>query len=178
MKEDADDNTGGLYKWTMDALFGRRISPSRRFREISQDDTNHKLGSKLKGRRWNGADFEPRTRSTSASFDRSFLQRYELLQDEDEKDLMRPVPSPIGGSTASNGNKLHASVLQDDIDSTDTFSGRRQRRGVGGANRRLDDESLKFQVPLRNDPLISKLAFWKRGAPSIHSSTWKVPLSY
>lgn len=153
--DDTEHSTGGLYRWTMDALFGRQISPSRKFKEVSQDDTNYNMKSH-KDKQWDGHGFQPRTRSSSASFDRSFLQRYELLQDEEEQDIMRPVRSPARPYLSAGHAAGQDAALAND-ESTDTFSNKRQRFKGKFSGPRYHDESLKFRAPAKNDPFISKL---------------------
>ncbi|CUS23324.1 LAQU0S09e02212g1_1 [Lachancea quebecensis] len=153
--DDTEHSTGGLYRWTMDALFGRHISPSRKFKEVSQDDTNYNMKSR-RDKQWDGHGFQPRTRSSSASFDRSFLQRYELLQDEEEQDIMRPVRSPVRSCLSAGQLASQGAVLQND-ESTDTFSNKRQRFKGKLSGPSYQDDSLKFRAPAKNDPFISKL---------------------
>ncbi|SCU78298.1 LANO_0A02652g1_1 [Lachancea nothofagi CBS 11611] len=170
---DGDDNTGGIYKWTMDALFGRRISPSRRFKEASQDDTNYKSKKSHRDpKKWNGAEYSTRARSSSASTEGAFYHRYDLLQDDDDPEILKPVQRSVWKDSDSFGQRhtqvkgwdFHSDVGEkplnyEESDSNDTFSGRKQRLHDRGEKlpRDLDNNSLKFRVPNHNDPLISKL---------------------
>ncbi|CEP61165.1 Bbp1p LALA0_S02e08174g [Lachancea lanzarotensis] len=165
---DGDDNTGGIYKWTMDALFGRRISPSRRFKEVSQDDTNYRLrrNSEMPKKKWDGVEYQSsertRKRSTSVSSNRSFLQRYDLLNDEDaESDFDFKELSDLRRNRRNNVPAEHSSALHND--STDTFSARRNKLNLKarGVNSTFlpdrEEDSLKVTAPNLSDPLISKL---------------------
>ncbi|SCV03896.1 LAME_0H14114g1_1 [Lachancea meyersii CBS 8951] len=177
---DGDDITGGIYKWTMDALFGRRISPSRRFKEISQDDTNYKLRrDQYVPKKWDGMDYQPsgRTRSTSVSSNRSFLRRYDLLQDDDEtrseseleskelSDLRRyrrtlQQQQPLHGEAWDRNSRIPDDPSLHN-DSTDTFSARRHKPRARDPKAKAyasdEKDSLKVSVPNLSDPLISKL---------------------
>lgn len=73
-EEDDTTNRGcaGIYKWAMDALFGMRMTPSKKF--LSQDDTNYKLrGNRHKREQKRYA------RSTSWHAPDNFHQEYDLL---------------------------------------------------------------------------------------------------
>ncbi|SCU91784.1 LAFA_0F05776g1_1 [Lachancea sp. 'fantastica'] len=180
---DGDDNSGGIYKWTMDALFGRRISPSRRFKEISQDDTNYRL-KRNRGmpKKWDGVDYQSsgRNRSTSVSSNRSFLQRYDLLHEEDA-DSRIASDSDFDFQELSNLRRNRREVPQvgkvNDFvehDSADTFSARRQKklqaRGLNSTHPSINkDSSLKVNAPDLSDPLISKL-FGKESAQLPHTN--------
>ncbi|SCU80291.1 LADA_0B06260g1_1 [Lachancea dasiensis] len=189
INDDADDNTGGIYKWTMDALFGRRVSPSRRFKEASQDDTNYKLKSKgTTKNEGNGVPYNSWTRnsrqrssSTSSISDKSFLKRYDLLQDEENMENTGQGMSPVRhrdlfdlrepSLIPPHWDRDHVgqfNVRGEDLDSSDTFSGRKQQGSSRGPQATDDDNSLKFRVPRHNDPLISKL--FGKEAPS-HSNS-------
>lgn len=88
-----DDSTSGIYRWTIDALFGTRLSPSKKFRDFSNDDTNYSI----KNPKVHSWDNEPldlnkaRSRSNSLDIDRSLQFKYDLLPDDDEPDLLKPV---------------------------------------------------------------------------------------
>ncbi|EDO19493.1 hypothetical protein Kpol_1018p21 [Vanderwaltozyma polyspora DSM 70294] len=118
----SDDSTGGgfgvLFKWTKDALFGSRITPSRKYKEFAQDDTNYKIkrsvGKSAVGRR---------SRSNSWSgLDSSFYQKYDLLEDEDEDDDEKVfgMPSHLvgsGGSRSCNGDDIVGKAVPFGLDS-------------------------------------------------------------
>lgn len=74
-----EDNTGGLYKWTVDALFNRGASPSTKYgknHDSKYTDTNSVMLDHRK--------------SSSAS-DLDIFSKYELLPDDEEPDLLRPA---------------------------------------------------------------------------------------
>ncbi|SCW00370.1 LAFE_0C02696g1_1 [Lachancea fermentati] len=150
-KQDTDDSTGGIYKWTMDALFGRKISPSRKYKEFAQDDTNYTIKNKTRQyRQWDGRIYEPHRRSNSFSFERDLFEKYELLPDEEEHDLLRPVRTSYPEEPV---NALPKRSLYEKEDPTDTFSGRKQRV----PSEKYQDPSLKPKIPAYDDPLVSQL---------------------
>ncbi|GAV52955.1 hypothetical protein ZYGR_0AI02370 [Zygosaccharomyces rouxii] len=148
--EEVDENTSGgfhgLYRWTMDALFGSRVSPSRKYREFAQDDTNYKSrGDSFKG---NYKESNRRGRSNSWSgLDPNFYRRHELLpleesQSSSKSSLMDPVD-------------LHPRApVSPVLDTTDTFGARK------GSLRR-SESTIEFKSPSADDPVVSRL-FEKR----------------
>lgn len=153
--EQSQDSTNlgyaGLYKWTMDALFGSRVSPSRKYKEFAQDDTNYKSRKSI-----NSSSERSRQRSNSWSgLDPAFYRRYDLLQDssDDNNDItssrspLRPLLDPVD---------LRPRELLQREAPTDTFGGRRKNHHTSHKND-LDDFSIVLQSPRRDDPVISKL---------------------
>lgn len=156
--EPSQDSTeggyGALYRWTKDALFGSRVSPSRKYKEFSQDDTNYN-GSRGKKKSF----FNESMRSTSsgearsASFsglDPMFYNRYDLLHDlsDDDDNVLPSSPhiEPIPLSTRIRSEP------------TDTFGARRRTR-----KKSFDDDfSIVAKSPSPDDPLISRLFDKKR----------------
>lgn len=136
LEDQLDDSTGsgcaGLYRWTMDALFGSRVSPSRKYSEFAQDDTNYKPrrsveeGVRGRSNSWNGLD-------------PSFYKRHDLLplEESSEESLMEPVD-------------LHPRIPVSPPQNTDTFAA---RSGI----RRRGESTLEFKSPSWNDPVVSKL---------------------
>lgn len=146
-EQQQEENTGGLYKWTMDALFGVKVSPSKKYCEFAQDDTNYRRRDKQKTKKssWEGGlYYAGRDRSNSCGNNQEFMQRYELLPDEEEEGLLRPVKSPA----SFHPTGVYSRRYMDDF--TDTFAGRK-------TGNFLRDPSLKFKSPPKDDPLISKL---------------------
>lgn len=85
-------SNGGIFRWTMDALFGSGISPSKKYKQQvhSQDDTNYRRQQKQYG----DDRFEPQSMGRSNSLDGldlSFYRRYDLLPPEGEPSLLSPV---------------------------------------------------------------------------------------
>lgn len=142
-EDQIDDSTSGgcvgLYRWTMDALFGSRVSPSRKYNEhneFAQDDTNYKRRESLQEGN--------RGRSNSWSgLDSTFYKRHDLLplEESSEGSLMDPVD-------------LHPMAPTSPIQNTDTFKGK-------SGTRRRSESTLEFKSPSWNDPVVSKL-FEKR----------------
>lgn len=154
--EQLDENTAGgiqgLYRWTMDALFGSKVSPSRKYREFAQDDTNYK--SRGEFTRANNYTSNRRGRSNSWSgLDPNFYRRHDLLpleesQNSSQSSLMDPVDLRPRGP---------ASPV---LDPTDTFGARK------GSLRR-SESTIEFKSPSADDPVVSKL-FEKRKPRSRH----------
>ena len=116
------DDTGNLFKWTIDALFNRDTSPSTMYdKQLQQDSFDEEIYSR------------PRASSFS---DPDIYSKYELLRDEDEPDLLRPV--------SMNG-------LPYEKQDTNTFHARRARE------RRVQETPNIRRAPNPNDPIISKL---------------------
>ncbi|CAR26967.1 hypothetical protein ZYGR_0I02370 [Zygosaccharomyces rouxii] len=148
--EQVDENTSGgihgLYRWTMDALFGSRVSPSRKYREFAQDDTNYKSRDELfKG---SYKDGNSRGRSNSWSgLDPNFYRRHDLLpleesQSSSKSSLMDPVD-------------LHPRAPASPVlDTTDTF-------GAKKGSWRRSESTIEFKSPSADDPVVSRL-FEKR----------------
>ncbi|OXB42683.1 hypothetical protein B1J92_H00594g [Nakaseomyces glabratus] len=149
---DTDDGTSvgglkGVYKWTVDALFGSGVSPSAKYRGLnhgssrqrySQDDTNHSRYKPLSSMR-------SRSRSNSWSVpvpqDPSFYKRYDLLppissDDEDysEEDKLQYGANSNRGSPMVKGLMNPAPVVP-----------KQQNNGYGEFDRRSTN-------PLFTDP--------------------------
>ncbi|AMD21437.1 HER158Cp [Eremothecium sinecaudum] len=132
----SEDSTGAL-KWIFDALLKRRESPSLKYnREFSQDDTNNRTRG-LNPPLWENQDLRRPRSHRSNSMDTEFRARFELLPDEEEPDLVKPVlMEPV---------KLDSrSPMDDSI--TDTFKMDARRKN-----------ELNFRPPRPDDPIISRL---------------------
>ncbi|SCU83122.1 LAMI_0C02080g1_1 [Lachancea mirantina] len=167
---ETDDNTGGLFRWTMDALFGRRVSPSRKYRTFAQDDTNYNLQRDYRAPepQWDGEPVRARSRANSLSFDGDFLDRYELLPEEE---IMDEEERFLGASRTPRGRNNAKLTEEYDLDApagfedpdarlaaregpTDTFSKRRSR---SKKYVRSGADALRFRPPTMDDPLVSTL---------------------
>lgn len=138
--ESTEGGYAGLYRWTMDALFGSRVSPSRKYKEFAQDDTNYKRGVRGNGR----SSDSTMTRSNSWSgLDTGFYRRNDLLPptifEELEEVPKQSLPDPVGPYGRQEDQP------------TDTFAARK------GKGLNDDDHSIVFRSPQQDDPLISKL---------------------
>lgn len=151
--ESTEGGYAGLYRWTMDALFGSRVSPSRKYKEFAQDDTNYKR----EGRRRVRSPESTIMRSNSWSgLDSGFYRRNDLLPPSIEEDM--EVPRPIESSNSLlNSSRVYR---RPEEQPTDTFAARRRRLGDDG-----EDHSIVLQSPQQDDPLISKL-FQKKLEPA------------
>lgn len=172
--DDSQDSTdggyAGLYRWTMDALFGSRVSPSRKYREFAQDDTNYKHAR----RRARESNDSPILRSNSWSeLDSTFCRKNDLLPpllDDSYEDVPR---HRLGSKSAESVLDPFEPVRRPREQATDTFAGRRKTHRDP-----IDDDefSIRFQSPRRDDPVISKLfesSFSERRALE---STKRVPI--
>lgn len=123
-----EDESGGLksvYRWTVDALFGR--SPSAKYvkeQRYAQDDTNYGKG---KSYTWLNSRSRSRSNSWSASIpnDRSFYEKYDLLPSiasdhESDQDL---TVSPEGRGNNVNHN-------YDDFNSNDLFDNQEKMKEI------------------------------------------------
>ena len=139
------DNTGGLYRWTMDALFNRGVSPSNKYKN-NRDDTFFD-------------ETDPRQRPSSSS-EIDIYSKYDLLPDEDEPELLRPV--------SVNG-------VFDDKQDTNTFQSRRHRNVEGTPSIRkspsLEDPVISRLFQLHEEPITSKKAALPGKFPSPSKST-------
>lgn len=152
--EQSQDSThlgyAGLYKWTIDALFGSRVSPSRKYKEFAQDDTNYKSRKQI-----NSSNERSRQRSNSWSgLDPAFYRRYDLLHDS--SDDINDIASRSPLRSFLDPVDTHSRELFQREAPTDTFGGRRKNHHESHKNN-LDDFSIVFQSPRRDDPVISKL---------------------
>ncbi|QLG70748.1 hypothetical protein HG535_0A06900 [Zygotorulaspora mrakii] len=166
-QDGTENGYGGLYKWTMDALFGSRISPSRKFREFSQDDTNYNVN--LTGQRLHRTFDKPlveagseRLRSTSLSgLDPTFYNRYELLpelSDDDGVDADIDVYNRRKNSPFID-HPINP-VPQMRKEPTDTFGARKGYQDRPSKKYHDDDDddfSIVAKSPLADDPIISRL---------------------
>lgn len=143
--ESTEGGYAGLYRWTMDALFGSRVSPSRKYKEFAQDDTNYKR----EGKRRVTSPENTIVRSNSWSgLDSGFYRRNDLLPPSIGEDI--EVPRPIESSNSLlNSSRVY---LRPEEQPTDTFAARRRRLGDES-----EDHSIVLQSPQQDDPLISKL---------------------
>ncbi|CDO95631.1 unnamed protein product [Kluyveromyces dobzhanskii CBS 2104] len=117
-----EDNTGGIFKWTIDALFKREASPSAMYDKRIQEDS------------FDQETYQRPRASSSSELD--IYSKYELLQDEEEPDLLRPI--------SMNG-------LPDEKQDTNTFHARRAR------DKKVRDTPSIRRAPNLSDPIISKL---------------------
>ncbi|KAG0677351.1 Branchpoint-bridging protein [Kluyveromyces marxianus] len=124
--DSSSENTGGLFKWTVDALFRRDASPSVKYKD--NDRGTYVDSAKVRSR--------PRERSSSFS-DLDIYSKFELLPDEEDPELLRPV--------STNG-------LFDEKQNTNTFHTRRNRR-----DRPVGDTPSIRRAPNPDDPVISAL---------------------
>lgn len=148
--EQVDENTSGgiqgLYRWTMDALFGSRLSPSRKYREFAQDDTNYKSRTGNFKNSYKGDNTRGRSNSWSG-LDPNFYRRHDLIPLEESQSSSR--------SSLMNPVDLHPRAPASPVlDTTDTFGGKK------GSLRR-SESTIEFKAPNAEDPVISKL-FEKR----------------
>ncbi|AET37880.1 Bbp1p Ecym_2127 [Eremothecium cymbalariae DBVPG len=135
--ESSEDSTNAV-RWVMDALLGKRESPSSKYRrEFSQDDTNNNIKTS-KPPVW-GDDGQLKTRKRSNSMDTEFRSKYDLLPDLTEQELARP-------SLLLDPVDIHPRSPRVDA-ATDTFS--IKRHGGNG--------EVKFRSPNVDDPVISRL---------------------
>ncbi|CCE64412.1 hypothetical protein TPHA_0H02080 [Tetrapisispora phaffii CBS 4417] len=120
----------GLFKWTKDALFGSSVSPTRKYKEFAQDDTNYKY------QRFNNIYHENndectvehgRSRSSSwtGGSNQAFYDKYDLLRDplvNDDKYRKNKVrfshqryQTGMDEST-HEGNYVNVKNMQQDLD--------------------------------------------------------------
>ena len=175
VEESTGGGIGGIFKWTKDALFGSHVSPTRKYKEFAQDDTNYKY------RRTANRLHNARSRSNSWSgLDPAFNKRYDLLDDTFNED-------DISANSLKGGNKLFEKsnlnfnidperkerlrFLLDPVDihpanvssvnnpifnannHTDTFARRNKQPNLC----RLDKFDSLFQSPNQDDQFISRL---------------------
>ncbi|AGO12993.1 AaceriAFL172Wp [[Ashbya] aceris (nom. inval.)] len=143
---DTSEESTGAVRWVMDALLGKRESPSQKYRrEFAQDDTNNRLQA-------------PRSaggrRRRAGSLDSEFRARYDLLPDETEgagASLLSPVDLRPARAAAREG----------DTPGRGSWTG-----GSGGTlggrdgdtfGRARGSEDVAFRPPRADNPLVSAL---------------------
>ncbi|AAS53202.2 AFL172Wp [Eremothecium gossypii ATCC 10895] len=151
--DNSEDSTGAV-RWVMDALLGKRESPSQKYRrEFAQDDTNNRLQvPRSAGAR----------RRRTGSLDSEFRARYELLPDETEgagASLLSPVDlRPAGTAARESGTPGRAGWAGG---AAGTLGG-----GDGGCDggrdgdtfgRARGSEDVAFRPPRADNPLVSAL---------------------
>lgn len=169
-QDSTDGGYAGLYRWTMDALFGSRVSPSRKYREFAQDDTNYK-----RSRRQVAASSEsPLIRSNSWSeLGSTFCRRNDLLPPSPDGSFDQVPRRRLSSRSAESLLNPFADIRRPREEATDTFAGRRKKY-----RDELDNEefSIRFQSPRRDDPVVSKLFESSFSGKRVPNSTAKVPI--
>lgn len=166
--ESTEGGYAGLYRWTMDALFGSRVSPSRKFKEFAQDDTNYGRNGRRRGR---SPDSTMMRSNSWSGLDTGFYRRNDLLSPSVAREFDE-LPRPSGSSQSLlDPAEVYRRPREQ---ATDTFAGRRRRLGdESGA----EDHSIVFQSPQRDDPVISKL--FEKGStnrrPEEHTRKVQIP---
>lgn len=144
---DSSDDSSNALNWVLDALLGKRESPSLKYnREFSQDDTNNRT-KKSKHSIWGGEARVDAFRKRSNSIDTEFRSRFELLPDDSPGLPSSPLFDPLKDQTASSS-----------AEATDTFKFKPS-----------PNHEVQFQPPKSHDPLISHL--FANTSNSRHDST-------
>lgn len=168
-QDSTDGGYAGLYRWTVDALFGSRVSPSRKYKEFAQDDTNYRHA----GRHTGPSFVSPLPRSNSWSeLDSTFYRRNDLLPPSLDGDI-EEIPRRRSSRSFQPLPKFMEEPESPREQATDTFAGRRKK-----LRDPFDDEefSIRFQSPRRDDPVISKLFESSVGNNKAPESTKRVPI--
>ncbi|KAG0664287.1 Branchpoint-bridging protein [Maudiozyma exigua] len=153
-----------IFHWIKDAIFNKKISPSKKYKEMATDTTQTRLRSNNHHLRSNSLD----------GLTESFYQKYDLLHDNETQYNIPYESSPwrqqqqqqqYQEETRSVGrsqdfNKLrqeslrsppnvHPRIVQNNRNIDDTFYNR-------GNNKRWNDE-MYYNSPRQGDPLLNKL---------------------
>ncbi|CCK69817.1 Bbp1p KNAG_0D00650 [Huiozyma naganishii CBS 8797] len=96
--QEREATSSGLFKWTIDALFGKGISPSKKYRDANVSEEAVRMSPKRDTRRnlQTGVSSSPKRRSNSLDgFDPSFYRKYDLLSDDVREEPSAVLRSPI-----------------------------------------------------------------------------------
>ncbi|CCF58692.1 hypothetical protein KAFR_0F00950 [Kazachstania africana CBS 2517] len=134
--ETENGTSSGLFKWTMDALFGTKISPSKKYKQnfYSQDDTNYNNMRRTRLQKSRSNSFD--------GFSPTFCNKYDLLHNDKTDSLpsyhdgLDNLMSPIHLATKNKGQHH-----------TDTFANKNLKK----------DYIFQYKSPQKDDPLISRL---------------------